>query len=93
MNSTPIPPYSHTPILSSKMQSKDRSFIFNRLDLNTSFMKKQNLLAEAEPDTASIFSGAEEGNEDPVHQGGGNTTSVVSHFDINLTAPGSRKGG
>ncbi len=53
-------------------------------------MQEQDLLAKAEADTASVFPGAEKGNEDPVHQGSGNTTSVIRHFDVDLIITGRK---
>src|ERR1700676_1094957 len=54
-------------------------------------MKEQDLLAKAETYTASVFPGAEERNEDTVHQRRRNTRSIVGNLDIDLTASNSRE--
>jgi len=48
------------------MQSKDRSFVFDRLDLNTSLVKEQNLLAKTQPDAAAILKKKKKRDEDPI---------------------------
>jgi hypothetical protein len=49
-------------------------------------MEEQDLLAETKSNPASVFTGAEKWDKNPVHKGGWDTASVVGYFYIDLAA-------
>jgi hypothetical protein len=54
-------------------------------------MQEKDLLAKAESDSTSVLPCTEKWNENPVHQGSRNAASIISYFNIDLTAARSRE--
>ena len=65
----------------TKQQNKRRAHAFGGLNLDVALVEQHDLLAEAEPDAAAVFAGAEKGDEDLVEQFGWHAEAVIGYLE------------